>query len=174
MDAYMIAFRIIHIASAILWAGSAVFFAAFIGPTIEQVLGREGGRFFQHLVRRRKAAVFFVVSSTLTVVAGGFLYWRDSRGLDLDWMRSGFGTGLTVGAVAGLVSWLLVLLVLAPTSYRLTALGDRIASAGGQPAQEDLASVTALQSRLRTVSIVNIAFLAIAVLGMSTARYLTF
>jgi hypothetical protein len=32
MDAYMILFRIIHIASAMLWFGAAVFYTAFIGP----------------------------------------------------------------------------------------------------------------------------------------------
>lgn len=174
MDAYMIAFRIIHIASAILWAGSAVFFAVFIGPTIEQVLGPEGGKFFSHLVRRRRAVVFFITVSTLTAVAGGFLYWRDSRGLDVDWMQTGFGAGLTVGAIAGLVSWLIVLLVLAPTSYRLTALGARIASAGAPPSADQMATVAKLQARLKSFSFVNIGFLAVAIVAMSTARYLTF
>jgi hypothetical protein len=87
-------------------------------------------------------------------------------------MQTGFGTGLTVGAVAGLISWLLVLLVLAPTSYRLTALGERIAAHGGPPSREQMASVQALQSRLNGFSLVNIASLAIATLAMATARYL--
>ncbi len=174
MDAYMLVFRIVHIASAILWAGAAVFYAAFVGPTVEAALGPDAGKFFGHLVRRQKAVVFFVVSSTLTVVAGGFLYWRDSGGLDLDWMQSGFGTGLTVGAVAGLISWLIVLLVLVPTSYRLTALGERAGAAGGLPSHEQMATVQALQSRLKRFSVITTVFLGIAILAMSSARYLTF
>jgi hypothetical protein len=174
VDAYMIVFRIIHIASAILWAGSAVFFTAFVGPTIE-TLGPEAGRFFGHLVRQRKAVIFFLVVSTLTVVAGGFLYWRDSGGLDIGWMiQSGFGIGLTVGAIAGLTSWLLVVLVLAPTAYRLTELGERIVAAGAPASQDEMASIHALQSRLKGFSIVTVAALAIATLAMATARYLVF
>jgi hypothetical protein len=167
----MILFRIIHIASAILWAGSAVFYTAFVGPTVE-TLGPDAGRFFSHLVRQRKAVIFFLVVSTLTVVAGGFLYWRDSRGLDIDWIQTGFGTGITVGAVAGLISWLIVVLVLAPTSYRLTALGERIAAGSGPPSQEQMTSLAALQSRLKGFSVITIATLAIATLAMATARYL--
>ena len=174
MDAYMIAFRIIHIAGAILWAGSAVFYAAIVGPTVEAAYGAEAGKFFVHLVRQRRGVIFFLVVSTLTVVAGGFLYWRDSGGLDIDWMQSGFGTGLTVGGLAGLVSWLLVVLVLAPTSYRLTALGERVAAAGGPPTPEQMTLLRALQSRLKKASILTVAMLSVAVLGMATARYLVF
>jgi len=167
----MIVFRIIHIASAILWAGSATFYSAFVGPSLG-VLGPEAGRFFNHLVRQRKAVIFFVVVSTLTVVAGGFLYWRDSGGLDSGWIQTDVGAGFTVGAVAGLISWLLVVLVLAPTSYRLTSLGERLAAGGGPPSDEAMSSLQTLQSRLRRFSLVNIAFLAIATAAMATARYL--
>jgi len=144
VDTYMITFRVIHIASAILWAGSALFYAGFVGPTIA-AMGPDGGRFFGHLVAQRRAVIFFVTVSTLTVVAGGFLYWRDSAGLDPDFFQTGFGAGLTVGAVAGLIAWLTVLLVLAPTSYRLTALGGQFASAGAPPTEEQVASTKALQ-----------------------------
>lgn len=134
--------------------------------------GPEGGRLFRHLVRQRKAVIFFLVVSTLTVVAGGLLYWRDSGGLDLDWIQTDVGTGFRVGAVAGLISWILVVLVLAPTSYRLTALGERLGAASGPPSQTDMSLLQALQSRLKRLSLVNIAFLAIATVAMATARYL--
>jgi uncharacterized membrane protein len=169
----MIAFRIIHIISAILWFGAAVFFSGFVGPTMA-AMGPEGGRFYNLLVRQRKAVVFFRVVATLTIVAGGFLYWRDSGGLDLDWIQTGFGAGLTVGAVAGLTSWLLVMLVVAPTAYRVAEVGERISAAGGPPSQEQMASLQALGSRLRGFSNANIVSLAIAAVAMATARYLAF
>jgi hypothetical protein len=68
-----------------------VFYSAIGGPTVA-ALGPDSGRFFNHVVRRRKAMIFFLVVSTLTVVAGGFLYWRDSgglgHGLDEDGVRN--------------------------------------------------------------------------------------
>lgn len=171
MDAYMITFRVVHIVSAILWAGGALFFAGFVGPTIA-AMGPDGGRFFGHLVVQRRAVVFFVTVSTLTVVAGGFLYWRDSAGLDPDFFQTGFGAGLTVGAVAGLIAWFTVLLVLAPTSYRITALGGRIASAGAPPAGEQTASMQALQSRLRAFSLFTVVMLMVAAAAMAAAQYI--
>ncbi len=173
MDAYMITFRIIHIVSAILWVGSGVFFVAFVGPTL-QAFGPEGGKFFAHLVRQRKAVVWFVTVSTLTVVAGGFLYWRDSGGLDLDWIQTGFGIGLTVGAVAGITAWLLVLLVLTPTVNRLLELGGQVAGGGGPPSQELMTKLQATQSRQKRVSFAITTLILIAAVAMATARYLAF
>lgn len=173
MDAYMSLFRIIHIASAALWFGAAVFYSAFIGPSLG-ALGPEGPGFFGVLVRQARAVIFFVVVSTTTVIAGGFLYWRDSGGLDTDWMQTGFGAGLTIGAVAGLISWFLVLMVLAPTSYRLTALGEEMRAAGEPPSKERLAAAEILRTRLNRFAILNIASLAIATLAMASARYLAF
>ncbi|MDP8955648.1 MAG: hypothetical protein M3N24_01620 [Actinomycetota bacterium] len=171
MDAYMITFRIIHIVSAILWVGGGVYQAAFVGPTFE-AFGPEAGKFFNHMVRQRKLVTFFVTVSTLTVVAGGFLYWRDSAGLDIRWIQTGIGAGFTVGAVAGIIAWLLVLLVVRPTVYRILDLGGRIAGGGGPPSQELMTSLQGLQSRLKRFSIVITTLLLIAAVAMSTARYL--
>ena len=173
MDVYIILLRIIHIGSAILWFGGAVFYSAFVGPAVGR-MGPQGSRFFGLLVRQGKAVVFFVVVSTTTVIAGGFLYWRDSGGFDPDWMRSDFGTGLTVGAVAGLISWLLVLLVLAPTSYKLTSLGERVTASGGSPSGEEIGALETLRARLNRFALVNIASLTIATVAMASARYLNF
>lgn len=169
----MIVFRIIHIVSAILWAGAAVFFAAFVGPTFA-AFGPESGKYFSYIVGRRKAVIFFLTASTLTVVAGGFLYWRNSGGLDSDWILTGFGTGLTVGGIAGLIAWLMVLLVLAPTSYRILGLGLRIAAAGTPPTEEQAASIGAMQARIRRFSIFVSGLLIIAAAAMAVARYLNF
>ncbi|HEX2089971.1 MAG TPA: hypothetical protein VHI54_08630 [Actinomycetota bacterium] len=171
MDAYMITFRIIHVVSAILWVGSGVFFVAFVGPTL-QAFGPEGGKFFAHLVRQRKAVVWFVTVSTLTVVAGGFLYWRTSGGLDINWMQTGIGIGFTVGAIAGITAWLLVLLVLTPTVKRLVGLGGQIAGGGGPPSQELMMMLQATQSRQKRVSYIITTLILIAAAAMATARYL--
>ena len=173
MDAYMITFRIIHIVSAILWVGSGVFMAAFVGPTF-RAFGPESGKFFAHLVRQRKAVLWIVTVSTLTVVAGAFLYWRDSGGLDLDWIRTGVGIGFTVGAIAGIAAWLLILLVLRPTINRVLELGGRMAGAGGPPNQELMTTLQATQSRQRRVQFVIVTLVLFAAVAMAAARYLAF
>jgi hypothetical protein len=169
----MIALRIIHVVGAILWAGGATFFAGFVGPTVE-TLGPGAGPFFTYLVRRRRAVIFFLMVSSLTALSGALLYWRDSHGLDIEWIQTGFGTGLTVGGVAGLLSWILVLSVVAPTTYRMTGLGERIAATGSPPSEEQAALLSMLQRRLKTGSVVIVVLLAIAAVAMATARYLVF
>jgi hypothetical protein len=144
---------------------------AFVGPTL-QAFGPEGGKFFAHLVRQRKAVVWFVTVSTLTVVAGGFLYWRTSGGLDINWMQTGIGIGFTVGAIAGITAWLLVLLVLTPTVKRLVGLGGQIAGGGGPPSQELMMMLQATQSRQKRVSYIITTLILIAAAAMATARYL--
>jgi hypothetical protein len=90
VDAYTILFRIVHIASAILWFGSAVFYSAFVGPTLRAV-GADGSRFFNHLVRQQKAVIFFLVVSTSTVVAGAFLTGGTQAGSVSAGCRQGSG-----------------------------------------------------------------------------------
>ncbi len=174
MDAYMIVFRIIHIVSAILWFGAATFYSGFVGPSLASIGPQAANTFYNYLVRRRRAVAFFLTVSTLTVVAGGFLYWRDSSGLDLDWITTSVGIGFTVGAIFGIVSWLLVLSIIAPTALRLAALGEQVAASGAPPSAEQTASLQAMSSRLRGFSILLIALLGVAAIAMSTARYLAF
>ncbi len=174
MDAYMIVFRIIPIVSAILWFGAGMFYSFFVGPSLASIDPQAANTFYNYLVRRRRAVAFFLTVSTLTVVAGGFLYWRDSSGLDIDWITTSVGVGFTVGAIFGIVSWLLVLTIIAPTALRLAGLGERIAEAGGPPSQEQTASLQAMSSRLRNFSFLLLGFLAVAAIAMSMARYLVF
>jgi uncharacterized membrane protein len=170
----MITFRIIHIVSAILWFGAATFYSGFVGPSLASIGPQAANTFYNHLVRQRRAVLFFRTVSTLTVVAGGFLYWRDSSGLKLDWITSSAGIGFTVGAIFGIASWLLVLGIIAPTAMRLARFGEQVAAAGGPPSEEQTASLQSMASRLRSVSFLLLALLAIAAIAMSAARYLVF
>ncbi|HEX2090033.1 MAG TPA: hypothetical protein VHI54_08950 [Actinomycetota bacterium] len=174
MDAYMITFRIIHIVSAILWFGAATFYSVFVGPSLASIGPQAANTFYNHLVRQRRAVAFFRTVSTLTVVAGGFLYWRDSSGLKLDWITTSAGIGFTVGAVFGIASWLLVLGIISPTAIRLAAVGEQISAGGGPPSQEQTASLQAMSSRLRSFSFLLLALLAVAAIAMASARYLVF
>lgn len=54
MDAYMILFRIIHIASAMLWFGAAVFYTAFIGPTLALSVRRDPASSAHWSVRQKQ------------------------------------------------------------------------------------------------------------------------
>ncbi|HET9681964.1 MAG TPA: hypothetical protein VFP19_07990, partial [Candidatus Limnocylindrales bacterium] len=84
MDLVMVALRLLHIISGILWAGGAALFFFYIEPTINK-LGPDAEKFVDEVINRRKAPIYFALFSTLTVLGGVLMYWKDSNGLSSDW-----------------------------------------------------------------------------------------
>jgi hypothetical protein len=106
------------------------------------------------------------VATILTVGAGAAMLVIDvSRyGMDL-WFGSGFGIGITIGAVAAMVSFLLGPLLIIPMSNRIEKIATGEANA--EPAE-----LNRLTSRLRRTLGFDSALLFIAVIFMAGARYL--
>ena len=102
MDIYMIVLRILHIASAVFWAGATFFFVSFLEPAVRKS-GPEGGKVMQTLAAGRYPVALPVIV-VLTVLSGLLMYWRDSGGFNLIWITSGFGLGITFGSVMGLIA----------------------------------------------------------------------
>lgn len=173
MEPYLITFRILHILSAIAWAGSAFLFTFFVEPTVN-ALGEEGGKFMGYMSRERKINVVIPIISAVTVISGGFLYWHTSNGFDLDWVTSDVGIGFTIGAVAAIIAFVLGIVLIGPNVGRMEAIGAEIAASGGPPTQEQMAGMAKVQRTLTLVGRIDIAFIGIAALAMSTARYLNF
>jgi uncharacterized membrane protein len=49
--------RLIHILAGVFWVGAIFLIAGFLLPTA-RAMGREGGRFMQHLMLQRRLPVF--------------------------------------------------------------------------------------------------------------------
>jgi len=78
--------------------------------------------------------------------------------------------GLTVGAVAAILAFVIGLTMVRPRVERLGALGGAMAS--GTPTQEQVQEMGQLQGSLRGISIFNEVLLVIAVVAMASARFL--
>jgi uncharacterized membrane protein len=165
--------RIVHIGAAVFWAGSAFFFFGFIEPTTV-ALGPKSGEFMHYMVDKRKLAERIVAASTLTVVAGALLYWRDSSGFDLSWITRPTGIIFTLGGLAGLAAWVNGVFGISPRVHRLDALGTAMATAGVPPSGDDLGRMGALARRLHVLGILDVTLLAFAILAMASARYVSF
>ena len=87
MDWLFIALRIVHIFTGVAWVGGAALFFFYIEPTIN-TLGPDAERFVDELVNQRKVPIYFLSASTLNILFGLLLYWRDSGGLQLSWIES--------------------------------------------------------------------------------------
>ena len=171
MDWFQIALRIVHIFSGVVWAGGAALFFFYIEPTINK-LGPDAEKFVDEMFNRRKLPVYFAIASTLTVVGGLILYWRDSNGLEAAWITSAPGLAFTVGGIAAIIAWLAGPLLIPPNVRRLGEIGAQIKAAGGPPPPELLTEMHATQERLRKIGLADLILIGIAVLTMAVARYL--
>jgi hypothetical protein len=171
MDLFMVAFRILHIGSAIIWAGGAALFFFYIEPTINS-LGPDGEKVIGELVGKRKVPIYFLAASTLTVLGGLILYWRDSGGLQVSWITTSTGLAFTIGALAGIAGWAGGNLLIPRALGVVGAIGGEIKAAGGPPSDEQMSRMHAAQERLRTIGLVDLVLIGIAAVGMASARFL--
>lgn len=171
MNVYLlIFFRILHIFSGGLWIGAAIVYLFFIKPSVKAI-GPAGGQFMQTLSGRSRYPLFMMVTSLLTVVAGGVLLVHASGGFNLAWFRTGPGIGFTIGSLAAFVAFLVGSFGIGPTAARIGSIGQQIARAGGPPAPELLQELSALEEKINRAEVVDFVFLSISMLTMATARY---
>lgn len=167
MDILAIALRIVHIVSGVFWVGGAALFFFYLEPTMNK-LGPDAERFVDELINRRKAPIYFVTFSTLTVVAGIILYWRDFGGIS----TSPMGLALGLGGVAAFIAWLGGNLLIPKTLGELTAIVGEIKGGPTPPSEATLGRMHAAQQRLRMIGLVDVVLLIFAVAAMASARYL--
>ena len=171
-SAYMIVFRLIHIIAGSIWVGALALLVLFIQPAGKS-LGPQAGPFVMELMRRRRLPVFILSVGAVTIVAGGFLYWRDWQAVGSlgDWVSTSYGFVLTIGAGAALIAWFIGLLRVKPTMDRTLAMAAAMAEGPQPPPPERQAEAQALQLQARRLSIAVFVLLLFAVLAMATARY---
>jgi len=171
MSIYLILFlRILHIVAGVLWVGGAAMNFLFIGPSAKAT-APESGKFMQYLMGRRNLSAFMGVTSALTVLAGGLLYWRISGGFQWQWVTSGPGVVFTIGSVAGIVVYFGGLFLIKPRGERLMALGQQVGAAGGVPSPAQVAELQKIDKEMSFIERVDFVLLIVALLAMATARY---
>lgn len=165
----VIALRLIHILGGIFWVGSALTFFYFVQPSVAAT-APESQRFALHLQRTRRLGDVTLAAAILNVAAGLFLIWRDSNGLQTDWLF-GPGLGFTIGASAAVVALILFAGVGYPNTRRLVAIGSRLAEEKRPPTDAEGATLAAAQRAVRILAIWVPILLIIAAASMATARY---
>ena len=161
MQTELIVLRLFHILLGVFWAGSLVFMAVFLEPSI-RAAGPAGGQVMQQLVARRVLQVMPIVG-LVTILSGLRLLALMSNGFSSDWMRSHHGMAYNVGAGAALLAFGIGILIMRPTMKRVMQIG-------ADPARPSEAQTLRLRSALagRVVA----ALLTIAAGAMAIGRYL--
>ena len=138
--------------------------AATIAPASASVYGGAPGG-------RRRMVDGIIITASISVAGGLFLYWRDwhDHGSFAEWIGSSFGATLD-GGVASLAALAIGVSVTRPNVRRLTALIRQVAESGGPPSPEVTAEMAEIQRRLRMFARMSLALLVLAVLSMAVAR----
>jgi hypothetical protein len=171
MDALLILFRIIHIGSAMIWFGGAIVSGFFLQPTVA-ALGASGQPFMEHLMNRRKMGIMFPVVAGLTILSGAVLFWRDSGGLQLDWITSPTGLAFTVGGIAAIIAFVGGGVLIGPSVAEQVAVRGELATGDGVPTPVQRERLERADARLKLASRIDLPLLILAGLTMAVARYL--
>jgi len=169
MDALFLIARIMHVGLGVFWAGTLIFMATFLMPSIRDA-GPDGAKVAAGLMRRRLLDVMPVVA-ILTIISGFYLYGRVSNGFSPAYMGSINGMTFGVGAVAGLIALGLGVGIMRPSALRAAAVTQGAAQATGEERDRALQLAAALRARSAYFGRVIAWFLAIAVIAMSIGRY---
>jgi uncharacterized membrane protein len=172
MNATMLILRIIHIFTGVFWAGFAFFNIIFLQPTI-RAIGTEGQKTMQHLTQKTRFLTTLYIAVTLTVLSGLIMYWI-LAGSRLALLQGGHGHSITMGSVAGLVVWILLMFIIHPIFSRMKAIGKKVEAQGAPPTAEQIAEMQALGKKLGKVGRWAASLLAVSLLGMAVARYAAF
>jgi uncharacterized membrane protein len=172
VDVLMIVLRVIHIFSGVFWVGVSFFNIGFLQPTV-QATGNDGQKVMQHLASHTRFTVTVYSAATLTLLSGWTMYWR-LFGFRLSVLSSGSGLVLTTGAIAGTIAWLIAIIFVRRVMGRMEAIGGAIQAQGGPPTPEQVSQMQAAGGQLAKLGQWGVAFMVVALLGMSTAQYVSF
>ena len=172
MNLTMIILRVIHIFTGVFWAGFAFFNIIFLQPTI-QAIGADGQKTMQHLTQKTRFLNTLYIAATLTVLSGLVMYWI-LAGNRFTLLGGGHGHSITMGSIAGLTVWVLLMFIIHPIFNRMKTIGKEIQAQNSPPNAEQAAELQALIVKLGKVGKLAGILLAVCLLGMAAARYATF
>ncbi len=172
MDPLMVVLRVAHIGAGVMWVGAAWMMYLFVQPSL-QTLGPDAQReFMGNLLRRRRLAHTILVATVVTVGAGAAMLAIDISRYGVQfWFGSSFGIGITLGAVAGISSFIIGPVLIVPLTNRLEKMSEEIGP-GSEPTPEQTEEFGRVGLRLRRVLMWDSALLAAAVVLMAISRYL--
>jgi hypothetical protein len=168
----MIVLRLLHIVAGVLWVGSSFLFVGFIGPSAAEV-GPSAGPLLHAVVKKRKVAKAITGLSTVTVLAGWVMWFRnlDQFGSIGDWLGTNFGLVLTIGGVIATVAAIEGSLGVGRNVERLVDLSDEVAASGGPPSPEQQSQIQRIGAEIEKFGKIDLVLLLLAVAAMATARY---
>jgi len=154
--------EVVHVGSAFVWAGAALFIALFVSPAA-RAAGPGAGPFMGAMVTRTRLLDAMTWTSILTVGAGIWLW-----ALDFDGAPTGYkGAFITIGALAGISALGIALLRQRPTIVAMRDILVDVAATDGPPSESQGADLTELRAAMTRNGNVLAVLVVIAIVGMA-------
>jgi len=169
MDVALIVARVLHIGGGVFWAGTLFFLSRFLMPAIADA-GPAGGQVMQALAKRGFTTAL-PVAAIITVLAGIYLMYRVSAGVDGVYMGSGSGITFSTGAAAALIAMAIGSTVVRGSVEKMLKLGPQLQSAPESERAALMAEMTALRQRGAGATRIVSVLLMITVFCMAIGRY---
>lgn len=171
MQTTMIVLRVVHIATAVFWAGTLMFVASFLEPVV-RTAGPAAAPVMQGLAQRGYFTKLPIIA-LIAILSGFALLAIDMRAGGAVFARSPQGMSLSIGGLVAVIAFLIGVFVMRPATLRMGALGAEAAKAPEGPAREALmATMATLRERIKLSVRWTAALLGISVVAMAVARYL--
>lgn len=171
MHAELLILRFIHIVGAIAWVGGGMYAAFFLIPALRQTPAVMPQ--LMDALQRRKVFVILPTVGLLVVLSGIRLLWIDSAGFADSYMSTGPGRTFSVGGTAGILAFLIQVLVQRPAGVKL---GKISAALSASPTPEERQRLSAEAERLRrrngAATQAAVGFGLIGAAAMAIARYM--
>ncbi|MDX1377348.1 MAG: hypothetical protein R3307_00750 [Anaerolineales bacterium] len=169
MDYLKETLRLIHIVGGMFWFGSTLMMYYFVSPSVAAT-GEAGQQFGRYLGSKSGLSKSLLVVAITSALAGAWLYWIDSDGLQSAWMTSSSGATFGLGGIFGAIALVLGIVV----NRTIAAIGRLSAQIEGKPTPEQMAQMQALQIRNNTAMRFTAYSLIISGVCMAGARFLVF
>ena len=170
MAILMVILRFLHIGAGVYWAGTMIFAATMLAPSIGDA-GPAGGAVMAALMKRGMMTKI-PAAAIVTILAGFGLYWNTSNHFDSQFMGSPFGITLGLGAVAALIAFGFGMGVVRPNQMKIMATMPGVnALPDGAEKQAKMAEVQAMRATAMKGGRIVSVLLMIAVACMAIARY---
>ncbi len=161
--------RLLHIVAGVIWVGAGITVSMYLEPALTKS-GVDSGKVMRTLYTKTSFDKLMPIVSIITTVAGLILYYMVSNGFsDVNYMKSGQGIVLSIGALAGLAAFGHGFATLGKYSRRYAAL---IAEAGNNPSDEQLKSLNELEAKLTLHGKMSMWMGVVAVVFMAGARHI--
>jgi hypothetical protein len=170
VNAELLVLRLLHVLGGIAWVGFASFNTWFLIPALGSA-GPAGGAVLAGLQQRKLFTVLPIIA-LVTILSGLRLLMITSTGFSADYFETRSGLVYAAGGVAGIVGFLIALLLTRPKMARAGVLMGGRAAADADRQRAIDAEVGKLRAGAASSGLVSTVILLLSAAAMAVARYL--